>query len=326
MKRLRLAIVLLPLLAVLLPAEGVSYRLEYRIRGGAVSRLLFFFPLRVYYEAAAAIDLKAVPLADGSAGFSFAGLPRAAYVMRTLGFSGKTMALQAVGADAEGDGFASVARELLSRWQVEAPEFADRVRKVKKFPHQLRITGPQPFHFQRDASGFYKDFSVNLEPRYRYDPAQTGIFFKVFPTLAELLKLLNHRFLPVQAVAASGAGLPSQWQGEEVDLSADLNRVAALIEKAVQSLVTVKQKFPFRMRFSAAAPQAGTLEISGEAFPDVPLWKGFMIRKVRRVVRLQGETRELLLDEFSMEIRNKKGQGGTGHLQLKRMDSKEDER
>jgi hypothetical protein len=296
------------------------------IRGGAMSRILFFFPLRVYYEAAAAIDLRASHPPGGSLGFSYAGLPETAYVMRTLGFSGKTMALLTVAEEADAPGAEVFEAELLKRWQVQAPEFADRVKNVKKFSHLLRKTGGQPFAFTRDADGYFRGITVMLEPRYRHYPARTGIYFKVFPMLAELLKLLNHPFLPDRGKMGDLAALPAEWQGEDLNFSADLTRVAGLIEEAVKSLVTVKQGFAFRMRFRVASRSADLIEIRGEARPNAPIWKSFMIREVRRRVCLRPDTREVLVDEFFMDVRNKKGQGGFGRLQLKKTDPREVDR
>jgi hypothetical protein len=59
------------------------------------------------------------------------------------------------------------------------------------------------------------------------------------------------------------------------------------------------------------------MEICGEAFPDVPIWKNFMIREAFRRVRLRLADGALLLDELWVGIRNNKGQGGFGRLQLK---------
>ncbi|HOW44473.1 MAG TPA: hypothetical protein PK919_04800 [Candidatus Aminicenantes bacterium] len=310
------------------PLPAARYRLEYEIRGGAISRLLLLFPLRVYYEAAAALDLTAVPAGSGAVAFSFAGLPHAAYVMRTLGFSGKTMALLTLDEESDLQASETFRGELLSQWQARAPEFADRVRKVKKFSHRLLATGPRPFGFTRDAAGLYRDVSVHLEPRYVYYPARTGIYFRVFPTLAGLLKLLNHPFLPAAAEAGREeiGPLPASWEGDSLDFSADLNFLARQIEAAVESLVTVRQKFPFRMRFRVAARDGEAVEILGEARPDVPLWKGFQLREVHRRIRLRPGDRQLLSEEFRMEIRNKKGQGGSGRLQLTLIPPKEDPR
>lgn len=302
-------------------AAGAAYRLEFLIRGSAVSRLLLVFPLRVYYEAAAAVDLAAQPQPDGSVRFSYAGLPRTAYVMRTLGFSGRTLALLTVDG---GDG-AQDAAALLAAWQKQAPEFSERIKRVKKFPHRLLTTAPEPFAFSRSASGHYRDIAVGLEPRYRYDPARHGIYFNVFPMLAELLRLLNHRYAPNERNAVAGP-LPTEWSGDEIDFSAGLNRTAGLMEKVVKSLVTVEQKFPFRLLFHVAAQDAGAIEIRGESFPDVPLWKGFMIREVTRRVRLRPDGREVFADEIHVDIRNSKGQGGFGRLRLMKINPQEDAR
>lgn len=340
LKGIRLAAALLVLAAVVCPAAvkpapppddpppaAARYRLEYEIRGGAITRLLFFFPLRVYYEAAAAVELTAVPAGNGAAAFSFAGLPRAAYVMRTLGFSGKTMALLTLDEGSDPRAAEAFRSGLLSQWQARAPEFADRVRQVKKFAHRLLVTGPRPFDFRRDAAGLYRDVSLRLEPRYVYYPARTGVYFRIFPTLAGLLKLLNHPFLPAAEAGREGIGpLPDSWEGDSLDYSEDLNFLARQIEAAVESLVTVRQKSPFRMRFRVAARDDEAVEILGEARPDVPVWKGFLLREVQRRIRLRPGDRQLLAEEFRMEIRNKKGQGGSGRLLLTLIPPKEDPR
>jgi hypothetical protein len=80
------------------------------------------------------------------------------------------------------------------------------------------------------------------------------------------------------------------------------------------------------LHFSVSASTAEEIEICGEAFPDVPLWKGFMIREVFRKVRLRAEDRMLLADGIWIGIRNNKGQGGFGRLQLKLVESGEDKK
>jgi len=318
MMKTRLIRLLLFLLAArVLPAAGATYRLEFRIRGGAVSRLLLFFPIRVFYDAAAAVDLTAQAHAGGVTCFTYSGIPRPAYVLRTLGFSGKTLALLTVGGgEAANDPFAG---ELLSQWRQQEPEFAARVKTVKKFPHRLTEAGPGSFAFERDESGRYRDIVSGLGARYRYHPAKTGIYFNVFPMLAGLLQLFNHPFAPAAAGGRPGT-YPPEWSGDELDLSRDLNRAAGLLEKVVKSLVTVQQKSPFRLRFRVVSSSAEAIEICGECFPDVSIWKGFMIREMFRRVRLRAADSALLEDEIWISIRNNKGQGGFGRLKLALID------
>lgn len=311
------------LTAAALPASELTYRLEYQICGSAVSRLLLIIPIRVYYDASAAVDLTARLQPDGSAAFTFSCIPRPAYILRTLGFSGRTLALLSADRD-ERDG-TLLADQLLLQWRKEAPEFADHVKTVKKFPHRLTATGPQAFAFVRDNRGQYDNFMVGLEPQYKYYPAQTGIYFKVFPMLAELLKMLNHRFTPGRDDAPF-APFPEEWSGDELDFSANLNRVAALLEKIVKTKVKVQQKSPLRLLFHVAPGDSAELEICGESYPDAPLWKGFVIKEIIRRVRLRQVDRALLADELWMGIRNGKGQGGFFRLQLRMIESEEDKK
>ncbi len=322
MKIFRLAVTFSLLAASLLRADGTTYRLEFQICGSASSRFLLFIPIRVFYEASGAVDLMAQTQLDGSVCFVFSGVPHTAYILRTLGFSGKTLALLTVGGEQEGSG--PFVEGLLSRWRVQAPEFAEKVKTVKKFPHLLMETEPQPFALVRDRSGLYRNITVNLEPRYRYFPAKTGIYFNVFPMMADLLNLLNHPFVPNSVENDPFTVWPAEWTGDELDFSTDLNRTAGLLEKIVKSMVTVEQKFPFHLHFRVVSSSPDLIEICGEGFPDVPIWKGFMIREVVRRVRVHPADRSLLSDEMWMGIRNGKGQGGFGRLRLKLIDSKED--
>jgi hypothetical protein len=342
MRRARLVLLLCFLNAAFLPArkapaagpEGsrsgepaqAAYRLDFTIRGGAISRVLLLFPLRIFYEASAAVDLQACRREDGSTGFAFAGLSRPAYVMRTLGFGGKTLALLVVDGG-DGDGGAEVfSGELLARWRKQAPEFAAKAARFKNFPHRLPAAGPRHFSFQRDVSGAYREIVAELEPVYRHHPARTGCYFNVFPMLAHLLTLLNQRFMPATDGREPPTALLAEWNGEDLDLSAALNHLAGLMEKVVRAHVTVEQKSPFRLLFYVAAAGDGELEICGEAFPDVPLWKGFMIREMFRRLRLRPADGELLSDEIWLGLRSKNGQGGFGRLRLERISPREDKR
>ncbi len=134
--------------------------------------------------------------------------------------------------------------------------------------------------------------------------------------LAELLKLFNHPFLPAAESRRPGS-FAGEWTGDALDLSGDMNRLAGLLEKAVKSLVTVRQGSPFHLRFRVASSTPEAIEICGECFPDVSIWKGFAIREMFRRVRLRPADRALLEDEIWIGIRNNKGQGGFGRLRLK---------
>lgn len=302
------------LLAAAGPAGEPQYSLDYQICGSASTRLLFFFPLRVYYDSSASILLTASMQADGKTRFVFASIPRSAYLLRTLGFSGKTLALLSADTD---ETRAGLYRDtILSLWQKEAPEFAARIKSVKEFPHLLSQNGREGISFTRDSSGRYGDFLLTLEPRYVHHPSRTGIYFNIFPMLGELLDILNHPFTPGPGIMQIRQ-FPVEWHGDWLDFSSVMNRLGAQLEKIVKSLVTVEQQSPFRLTFRVSENGPEEVEICGEAFPDVPLWKNFKIREAFRRVRVRLTDGALVLDEIRIGIRNDKGQGGFGRLQLK---------
>jgi hypothetical protein len=81
-------------------------------------------------------------------------------------------------------------------------------------------------------------------------------------------------------------------------------------------MVTVKQQFPFRLKFRVSEYGPDEVEICGEAFPDVQVWKNFMIREVFRRLRVRLVDGAMVLDEIWIGLRNNKGQGGFGRLRL----------
>jgi hypothetical protein len=304
-------------LFLFLGTEGFSgelrYELDYQICGSAASRLLFFFPLRVYYDVSASINFAAFTQTDGKTRFVFESIPRSAYLLRTLGFSAKALALLTTDMDeARARLFSDT---ILALWRKEAPEFAARIKNVKKLPHLLVKNGKEGLSFTRDKDGRYEDFFSNLQTRYVYQPSRTGMYFNIFPILGELLNMLNHPFTPSLGIWQVRQ-FPAVWNGDWLDFSSDFNRIGALLEKIVKSLVTVRQGFPFRLQFRVSATSSEEVEICGQSFPDVPVWKSFMIREFFRRVRVRLADGVLVLDEIWIGIRNNKGQGGFGRLRL----------
>jgi hypothetical protein len=294
-------------------AGELNYSLEYQICGSAASRLLFFFPLRVYYDISASINFAAFPQTDGKTRFVFENIPRSAYLVRTLGFSGKTLALLTLDMDEAKAGLFS--DSILASWRKEAPEFAARIKNVKRFPHLLVKDSMDGLSFSRDNEGRYGDFLLNLETRFVYHPSRTGIYFNIFPILGELLNMLNYPFTPGMGISHVRQ-FPAEWDGDWLDFSSNLNRLGAQLEKIVKSLVTIEQQFPLRLKFRVSENGPDEVEICGEAFPDAPVWKSFMIREVLRRVRVRLADGALVRDEIWLGIRNNKGQGGFGRLRL----------
>jgi len=317
MKKISLLALSLLLATMAIGAQS-RYSLDYQISGSAVSRLLFIFPLRIYYDMSAAIHFKAVPQPNGKTWFVYEKLPRSAYLMRTLGFAGKTLALLTADTDdARAEGFRN---SILAQWKREVPDFAGHAKTVKKFPHRLVINGKDGLSFSRDGQGKYGDFLLNLQSRYVHHPSQTGIYFNVFLMLEDFLNIIDHPFLPPGLDISRIRNFPISWNGDRLDFSRAINQLGTRMEKVVNSLVTVEQKFPFSMVFRVSEIGPEEVLICGEAYPDVPIWKSFMIREIVRRVRVRLADGALLQDELWIGVRNIKGQGGFGRLQLRLID------
>ena len=93
----------------------LKYCLDYQICGSAASRLLLFFPLRVYYDISASMNFSAYSQSDGKTRFVFENIPRSSYLLRTLGFGGKTLAL--LTADMDESRIELFSDNILSLWQ-----------------------------------------------------------------------------------------------------------------------------------------------------------------------------------------------------------------
>lgn len=310
--------ILLVLLVLVLPLSAQSeYRFSYELKGQASGKALIFVPFRVYYEAAASVQLTTREKPDGRQQFVFESVPIPGYVLRTLGFAGKTGGILVAAADyPKAKEFAATRIE---RWKREDPEYGGKVSAVKVFPYKVASTLRSSFLFDRNPRGEHGEAIERIVVQYEYYPSVHGLYFRVFPMAAALQGMYNHSFLPAQ-VADPWGELPSTWDSPPLDFSEPLNRVAWLTEKVVKSVMTVRQKAPFVMHYRVANRQADLLEIVGECRPDAEVWKGFLIREMRRRVVLRPSDRALLDDELSLTIGNDKGQGLTGWCQLKRIE------
>ncbi len=305
------------LLGSLPVSASLRYSFSFGLQGQASGKALIFVPFRVYYEAAATVQLTAISRPGERLRLVYESVPTPGYVLRTLGFSGKSGAILVAAPDyPQAKTFASARIE---RWQKESPEYGARVSGVKVFPYQVASTLRSSFLFDRTPLGVHEAASERVAIQYEYYPSVHGLYFRVFPMAAELQGMYNHPFLPAGATGPWGE-LPEYWDGPPVDYSETLTRVAWLTEKVVKSVMTVRQQKPVTLRYRVTSRTETQLEIVGESRPDVPLWKGFMLREVRRTVRLRPADQSLLLDEIHLTIGNDKGQSMAGHCQLKRIE------
>lgn len=287
------------------------YKFRYELRGDAETRILFIFPLKVYFESCMAVNLQAHPASNGELLFSLTDIPEPAYILRSLGFGGKEAVL--LFADLKDERNDRFFNEKVEEWSRKAPRYADRVKKMHRY--QYRITGVEPgaLRFIRSLEGIGHDihYSLGLDPMFSH---QHSIYFNILPMMKLLLSFYDHSFLPSGGMSAVPGNI---WQSELLDYSEKLNAAGALMEKAVHDLVTIRQKSPFRMYFKEIKENPQQLVIEGNAGERVRLWKGFFIKDYRRLIRLQRSDFKLLEDTLYMNIRDEKERGGYGKMSLK---------
>lgn len=297
-------------------AAGHRYSFAFVLNGNASGRVLIFFPFRVYYEAAAGVILRAETDEKGNTIFTSEGIDRTGYVLRTLGFSGKSLAV--ITADNDYEAGAAFAARRYAEWRAAVPEYAKHIKSWHNYPHRLVNPPPSLIRFERRDNGVHHHCTGELAVQYRYQPAQLGMFFFIYPMLTEMARFFDFPFLPHGVT--DPAALPTEWNSEWIDLSRRLNTIGAITEKIVKKAVEFEQKEPFQVKFRVSAADAEQIEITGEAYPNVAVWKELTVRKFTRQVRLRRADGVLLSDDLFLEMRNPKGQGGYGRILLKLID------
>ena len=301
-------------LLIFLRAES-TYVFSYYITGEVTSRTLIFIPLRVFYEASASVVFRAERLPSGNERFRSIGIGGTGYVLRTLGFSGRSLALLTADNDRERSG--TFAERKLADWKRDVPEYFRRIRKINRFPHEIPVNGMNGIVFERDRNGVHRNFSGSLPVKYTAGPPGHGLYFRIYPILVEMLALYDHSFVPEGLSEWEVGRLPPEWRSPPLDYSARFNRIAALLESIVSVLASVNQRSMFRIQYRAVEKTPDSIVICGEAHPNVRIWDGVEIREVFRRVRIGYGADPLWNDEFYFGIRNPKGQGGYGRIELK---------
>ena len=93
MKIIFLILITLILLSNPPTLTGYTYELSYKITGDAKGRILIIFPYRVFYTSNASLLFSVTPDAKGDTLFKLTGVEKTGFMMRTLGFSGRSLAI-----------------------------------------------------------------------------------------------------------------------------------------------------------------------------------------------------------------------------------------
>jgi hypothetical protein len=294
--------------------NNLKYRFEYTFQGETTGVLLFFFRYRVFFYVNASVLLEAKKIDGNTFQFDFIDIDKTGYIIRTWGFSGKTLITGAADYDLE------KARQILDKgfliFKEKAPDFARVIKRQKVFPFKILSRGKNVMTFKREINGIHKDGSLDMQLKSVKFERKYDFYFKIYPMLLEMVKIYNHSFFPGNIEKVSQLGLGMEWQSPALDFTGNMNRVGSNSASLVDKYVTFKQRRPFKMSYRVVSREPGKLTVQGEAVPQVKIWGGYKVLQVNRTIEIRLPDGAALEDNFYVEIGKKKGKGGFAQCSL----------
>ncbi|NIM10590.1 MAG: hypothetical protein GTO45_01240 [Candidatus Aminicenantes bacterium] len=294
--------------------NNLKYRFEYMFQGKATGVILFFFRYRMFICTTASILLSAEKTDEKTLQFNFVDIDKTGYLLRTWGFSGKTLFTGAADYDLK------KTQEILDKgffiFKEKAPDFSRTLKRRKVFPYRILSRGKNVITFKRDNTGIHRDCSLDMQVQSAKHKKKYDFWFQIYPVLLEMLKIYNHPFFSGDWQEISQLELDREWHSPVLDYSETLNRIGKRTTEVVGNLVKFKQRSPFRLTYRVVSRTPGTLTIHGEAGPQVKVWDGYKITQVTRTIEIRLPDGVVLKDQFHVEIRTKKGRGGFAHCAL----------
>lgn len=293
--------------APLLP-NGGTYEMSFELTGNARGTILLLFPYRVYYTANAALLFTPTPEPDGSTLFRLEGVGRTGYMMRTLGFSGKSLGI--LTADNDRIRAKGLSENLFAKFGTESPSYSRVIKKVIWNNFSIgqainRIT------FRRTSDGIHRNITYNLKLALNGSEKPLKISFNIYRILAEIIRAYNTSYLPVNmSVPDLVAGAPKSWRSKEMDFSDILASSAVLAAGIFRKIAPLHQSKPFTAVYSVSSVDGTFIIIKGEAEPDISIWGSFRIRTFSREVKIRINDNMLISDRIMITVDNNSDDGG----------------
>jgi hypothetical protein len=297
---------------------GSTYNLSYHLKGSTHGRILLIIPFRVYYESFATVNMVSEKSLNGADEFYFAGIPEFGYMMRTSGFSGRTLVILTAGNDL---GEALIfSRKKLEQIGIISPYYARFVRRKKPFLFKIFPNDKNDIRFKRSRSGLHSGAFCHLKVRFQYYPEILNIDFNIYHILLEMTKAYNHPFVPDSNIEGIKRNPAMVWKSPPLDFSASINRIVRLAARVMKRLKRFEQARSFRLLYRVVSMSDSKLVISGKASPNVPIWGDYVISKISRTVILKSKGSDLIEDSLTMKIEDPDGKGLEAKVSLRQID------
>lgn len=280
--------------------NNLKYRFEYTFCGETTGVILLFFRYRVFFYINASVLLEAKKVDEKTLQFNFIDIDKTGYIIRTWGFSGKTLITGAADYDLE------KTRQILDKgflmFKEKAPDFARVIKRQKVFPFKILSRGKNVMTFKREINGIHRDCSLDMQLKSVKYKRKYDFYFKIYPMLLEMVKIYNHSFFPGKIEKISQMEPDIEWQSPALDFTGNMNRVGSHAASIVDKYVTFKQRRPFKLSYRVVSREPGRLTVHGEAVPRVKIWKGYKVLKVNRTIKIRLPDGAALEDNFYVEI------------------------
>lgn len=299
----------------LLSGIKLKYNFSYFIKGSAKGHVLFIIPFRVFYQASASVDFSAEK-DKGKYKFSSVDISKPGYMIRTLGFSGRSVALLAAHKNREKGKIFS--KQLLNNFNSVITGFGKYVKKKYYNLFMIPALTKNTIFFSGSEDGVLVSPHSGLQLK-RTNPGRImKINFNIYKIMMEVIKAYNHSFLPHGSNLSGLSRMKNKtWFSRDIDFSGILTRSARLAARVFAKIGYLDQERSFRVKYTIVRSDSDILSIRGESFPDVKIWRNIKIRSYSRDIIIRKKDLVLIRDSFYVEVVDKKGRGGFFKATLK---------
>jgi hypothetical protein len=273
-------------------------------------KILFFIGYHFYYEASASVNFLSEVNENNQYAFVYNGIKRTGYVMTTGGLTGNS--LYFFTADYNKKNSTQFREKKISHFKNSNPYYAKNIKKIRRRPMIILSKNPGAIRFIRDKTGIHHQPEVNI----RLTDSHSNTYSNIYKILGKWLLAYNHSFLPDDGFDGLNRSPDQSWYSSPLDYSQVLEAAAKLSSERAEKQARFRQVKTFKLQYRVTSRKKNLLEIRGECFPNVQIWKNMKILHVFRKVKLRLHDSVVMEDSIFLNFRDKKGRGGTVRLKL----------
>lgn len=324
--KLRLSLLILSLISIFIFPDNRSekiYNFTYFIQGNAKGKIFLVIPFKLFYQASASIDFIANSSGDITE-FNSLDIGSNGYMIRTLGFSGKSLAILVSGKDKIR--MKKYFDRLLKNFRSVAPGFAKSIYSYYFDYFYVNPLSPNSFKFKRSKNGIHSNIYNNITLRKSEKSSKNlKINFNIYKILAEVLNIFNHSFLPQGFTINDLDKLKNRmWKSPNINFTDTLKKSSKNAAKIFNKIKGLGQKRSFIISYKVGLSDNKIFRIVGSSFPGISIWNDLKIKKFERSIDINRKDLTCISDKIKVTVSDNSGNGGyfISYLKLKNRASK----